>query len=340
MKRPGMKTVLVVYFLLVLLLAPISAQETRPFLQFLVDDERNLLPLITVGGSMLLLELGGVLSHMGFELEQQALYYWDAYIRGGAGSELLEKAYIARHYGYLSLEISSYAIWSAGASALSLSAFLLPPEVYRLSPEGRYFFTVGLGLCVLGNVFSFSSSTKAIDNQALWNTYVSTGGFSEELRIAYEEGYGKYALARLLSCALWTAGGAGMTGSFYIPGEKTQFSTTSLDRILVSAGVGMMAGGNVLRSAAVNAKRNAAAEWERYLAAGADDEDIHSDYKKQYRRYFTTALLAYGLWTGGGASILTAVYLPGTESRREEPEKPSKLSVYPTADGIGISIRY
>ena len=338
-KRAGAKTILIVV-LLTAFLAPTTAQDTGGFMQYLVDDERNLLPLLTVGGGMVLLELGGILSHTGFELEQQALYYWDAYVRGAASIEALYDAYRARHVGYLSLEISSYTVWAAGASVLSLGAFLLPPETYQLSSEGRYFFTVGLGLYLLGNVFSFSSSVKAIDNEALWDAYLGTGGYTEELRIVYENGYSRYLGARLLSYAMWTAGGALLAGSHYIPGEKAPYITNALDRLLASAGMGMVAGGNVFHSAAINAKGNAEAEWERYLAAGADDDAIYDEYKKQYRRYFTTALLAYGLWAGGGASILSAVFLPLEGARQEEPKQPTELSIYPTADGIGISVRY
>jgi len=338
---------------LLLLALGVSAQDASPAsppggpASRAEEGPVSLLPLLTVGGGLLVLQAGGLVNRTGFELHRSAQDFWDRYVQSGARNEDLESAYLSRWFGYLGLEIGSYALWGAGAAAMSLGAFALPAEAFRLSPEGRYVFTVGMGLSLAGHVFAFSSGLQATKNDGSWDAYLRTGGYSEPLRNAYEAGYDRYVSATAKGAAFRLLGAAALAGSFYVPGRKTPVLQRPLDRLLAGAGIAAAAAGNVFLAASLNAKEQSEWEWEKYAAAGApDDSELLDSYVRQYRRYLATALLAYGLWLGGGASVLTAVCLPlegggiGAAAGPDDATRPVELVVLPTASGVELLIRY
>ncbi len=326
--------------LLFLVIVPSSAQNTATVTPESGANRADLLPVIAVGTGILLFEAGGIAGHIAFEFQQEACDYWERYVRGGARIDELLDAYKWRYVGYTSFELASYLLWSGGASILSLSAFKFPESAYALSPEGKYFLAVGLSLTMVGNVFAFNAGTQALENRRLWEDYLKMGGSSQTLEDAYDQGYRTYIGSKIASYGFWALGGAAAAGSLFIPGAKTPVVTSFIDRLLISAGTGMITGGNIFYSAALNAKAQAEEAWDRYLAAGGTQEELHDLYKKQYTRYQLSAYLAYGLWLGGGASVLTAVYGSFGNSARAAPEKPVQLSIYPLPSGFGAGLTY
>jgi hypothetical protein len=339
---PGRRcTSLLTALLLFLVTVPSSAQNTETVIPESGKHRADLLPLIAIGTGILLFEAGGIAGHIAFELQQEACDYWERYVRGGAQIEDLLVAYKWRYLGYTSFELASYLLWSGGASILSLSAFKFPESAYTLSPEGKYFLAVGLSLSMLGNAFAFNAGIQALENRRLWESYLKTGGFSQIQEDAYDQGYRTYIGSKIASYGFWAMGGAAAAGSFFIPGaNKTPVITSFMDRLLISAGTGMISGGNIFYSAALNAKAQAEEAWDRYLAAGGIQEELLDLYKKQYTRYQVSAYLAYGLWLGGGASVLTAVYGSFGNSASKASDRPVRLSIYPLPSGLGAGLTY
>ena len=182
----------------------------------------NVPAFITMSSGILLMELGSFSNSLSFDYKQQSVDSWADYI---SASENIDELF----------GITSYAMWGAGAAAISSSVFLFPQEAFNLSIGGKISFSAGLVFSMAGDCMALLAGSQRIVNRGLWDDYINAGENLDDLYGTYQAGHTAYSVEKVLSYSLWGAGGAGMVASFLIPGEKKPIVTGFLDKLLMTA---------------------------------------------------------------------------------------------------------
>ena len=293
----------------------------------------NGLALGLLGSGVLLLGAGGIASDFGFEAQRRADAAWADFTSAGVNDSTLLGNYDSNRTRSVGFGLSSYALWALGAGGLSASISLLPGEALSFSPLGRLCMAAGVITGVAGNYFALKAGMQSFRNGVLWSDYAGSGGSSTGYS-EYEMGYKSYMAFRVLNYALWGVAGAGVAAAPFLPGEKRAAAATPLQKILLSAGLVMMAGGSYCGSMSLNALRDSEVRWSDYTGAGTNDSALFTAYEKAYGRYLTTSILSYGLWAGGGTAVLVGLLAPFGAIASAQETTPLSFGVLPAPGGF------
>ena len=91
---------------------------------------------------------------------------------------------------------------------------------------------------------------------------------------------------------------------------------------------------------AMNARTRRDERWSNYVTAGDNFELLYEEYDRAHKTYGFLSIMSYGLWIGGGASIITALFVPFDAAPAGTSEaRPVGLSVVPTTDGFDVQLK-
>ena len=300
----------------------------------------NVPAFITMSSGILLMELGSFSNSLSFDYKQQSVDSWADYISASENIDELFGIYSNYHSSYTIFGITSYAMWGAGAAAISSSVFLFPQEAFNLSIGGKISFSAGLVFSMAGDCMALLAGSQRIVNRGLWDDYINAGENLDELYGTYQAGHTAYSVEKVLSYSLWGAGGAGMVASFLIPGEKKPIVTGFLDKLLMTAGMLLITGGNVTKTMALNSRQIAEERWDSYIQAGENLDTLYGEYDTAYRQYTLFTALSLILKASGGAAVISSVFIPfgAATAPAVREERPTPFSFQPTASGFNIKL--
>jgi hypothetical protein len=303
---------------------------------------------------------GGGLTHiMGVEALSRSMYAWDDYYAAGDNFEELYGTYQEESGFAQIMALSSYGAWGLGATSLAFSTFLFPDKGLKLSIAGQIGINISLALAAAGGFFVHTSNRTLFDSRRNWLEYYAAGEESaSNLYSDYEDAMLRYTIFRIAGYALWGAAAVAVPVSLILPGKREPVYSTLFDKILVSAGLAMITGGNFCLSFAQNFRVQSEQAWEDYITGGDNLDELYDLYEEPYDNYVLTTILSYSLWGAGGAAILAATLIPfekddgaeqdditgdGSGSRTAGKKSPD-IMVYPIADGVragaGVYIRF
>ncbi len=295
---------------------------------------------------------GGGLTHLvGVEALSRSMYAWDDYYSAGDNFDELYGTYQEESDLARIMTLSSYGAWGLGATSLALSTFLFPDEGLELSIAGQMGINISLALAAAGGFFVHTSNRVLFDSRRNWLDYYAAGEASaSDLYSDYENAMLRYTIFKIAGYALWGAAAVAIPVSLILPGKREPVYSTLFDKILVSAGLAMITGGNFCLSFAQNFRVQSDRAWEDYSTGGNNLDELYGLYEEPYDNYVLTTILSYSLWGAGGAAILAATLIPfenlgggvrkGTVDNGTKPD----LMIYPIVDGIrtgaGVYVRF
>jgi hypothetical protein len=215
-----------------------------------------------------------------------------------------------------------------------------PDDSLALSPAGKLVGTAALVLGVGGSLLHHIANIQTVENIDLYESYYSASENHDSLFLEYSSGLGRYRFGRIGGLILWGTSAAALTTSIFIPGVREPVLSSWLDRLLITAGVILITGGNLSSSFAHSYFMQAAEKYREYSGAGSNFDALFTSYQDLLKNYQLTTLLAYGGWTLGTAAIITALYVPFRTKSSPKPSKnKAELLCFPTLTGIQFNMR-
>jgi len=262
------------------------------------------------------------------------------YLTAGENFDTLFADYSDLHSQYQAGTIASYSGWGAGTLALASSFLFFPTASLSLSAPGRYTATAALVLGVAGNFLQHMANKQMVENYILYEEYYSASENLDTLYEDYSRGVQLYKTGRIGGLVCWGAGTAVLAGSLLLPGRKEPVLTSWFDRILMTAGVLLITGGNVSSAFAHTYYMDADETYREYSLAASNLEELYLSYEEHLANYRLTSILAYSGWIAGTAAILTSLYVPfkrraPVETKKGQPE----LLFFPSPNGIQFTMR-
>ena len=295
---------------------------------------------ITMGAGALLSFAGSAASVISVEKRMAAEEAYADYLAAGANLETFFTDYSNLHTQYQAGAITAYSGWGSGLLSLSSSMIFFPADSLALSPAGKLVGTAALVLGIGGSLLHHTANIQTVENIDLYEAYFSASENHDSLFLEYSRGLGRYRFGRIGGLILWGTSAAALTTSLFIPGVREPVLSSWLDRLLITAGVVLITGGNLSSSFAHSYFMQAAEKYREYSAAGSNFDQLFTSYQGLLKNYQLTSLLAYGGWTLGTAAIITALYVPFRGRSTPRPQKNrAELLCFPSPMGIQFSMR-
>ena len=176
-------------------------------------------------------------------------------------------------------------------------------------------------------------------NRFLAGSYLYAADNHDQLYSEYTRGHALYVASRILSFSFWGLGGAALTAAFLFDDERQPIAAGLWNRILMTAGMALLAAGSSSHMLAFNTL-DALEELRRaYLEETVDFDSKYNAYQQAYTRYTAFTYLSYGLWALGGAAVITSLFVPfGTGTVSQTENDIAALSIVPLPGGIHLNL--
>ena len=259
--------------------------------------------------SLVMLPLGGLGNMLTLYSDIEGITNYYMYL-GASEQEEIDRYYNEYENYHLAARVagvSAYTFTLGAPLAAGYALFSGEPSKLGYTRRGRHFYYAGLAGLLAGNLLYLGAMDALVESSYL---RARSGNDDDPLADYYGTEYDRVFTEALLTEAavlgLWGLGSAALIAAPLQEGRRTPLAPNFWDKVLVSSGVLLLSGGNVMASLAGFRRTDAEEAYYKYLRA---DEDIQARYDRvdeEFDAYYLAGGLAAGFWIGGAVCFAAA----------------------------------